>query len=129
MVQSPDTHKFLKNGHKVYYAALHYSKEKPNGNFLLTDFVKELMETGIKLIFICADLPARALIKNIAQFNSYKGCKFCELRGTYINKRMNFIGSVHSTTRIRTNTSFRSQTDSMHHKGHIVLEKILYFDL
>ena len=47
--------------------------------------VKEPFKLKVVLIGCACDLPARALVLNMMQFNSYLGCNFCTIRGKNVS--------------------------------------------
>ena len=108
---------------------------KPNscGEYL-HDFVKEYLaiqnkqhitvgEANVKIWLWCiiCDSPARAFVKNVKPHNAYHGCCQCETRGRWEAHRMTF---PNLKARNRTNNSFRTKRDTVHHKGSTPLEDI-----
>ena len=87
------------------------------------DFFKEIVAElqklmsfgfiGVMFIIrnIICDAPARALAKGTVQFNGRYGCDFCEVRGEF-DRRMLFL----EKGPLRTNSSFRNETNAAHHK-------------
>lgn len=67
--------------------------------------------------FIC-DAPARAMILGIIQYNGTKGCGKCTVEGK--GKPVVFL---ESDCPLRTNASFRSKDDKLHHKRRSILEE------
>jgi hypothetical protein len=104
--------------------ALYSGNQKPSNLDFLTDFISEakhLLSDGLLLgeriitislqCFIC-DAPARAMIKGIVQYNGRYGCDMCEQAGEY-DGRMLFL---QTDARLRTDNSFRLQTNKPHHR-------------
>jgi hypothetical protein len=116
-----------------FVVALYCGSEKPSNHEFLEDFVDELktlsadqlsLPDGRKFVvvpklFIC-DAPAKAMIKSIIQFNGRYGCDLCEVEGIYQDSRMVF-GEVGP---LRTDASFRSKCNPLHHKSTSILERL-----
>ncbi|XP_070379187.1 uncharacterized protein [Dermacentor albipictus] len=64
------------------------------------------------------DAPARSFVFQIKGHTGYSGCPKCTVEGTYSNNRLSF--PARSST-LRTDDSFRRQTDPDHHLGTSVL--------
>ena len=112
--------------------ALFCANHKPTSLDFLTEFIEELLElihTGVQIgehlltvgvhSIIC-DAPARAMVKGITQFNGFYGCDQCEVKGVY-QGRMLFM---ENDCRLRTDESFRSQTNKLHHRADIPFCKL-----
>ncbi len=69
----------------------------------------------MKIIAFICDAPARSFIKCIKAHNGRKGCECCIVVGESINRRM--ILKMKTSTKAKTNLSFRQQRDKAHHKG------------
>ena len=54
-------------------------------------------------ICVAADLPARASVQNIMQFNGFYGCTFCEQPGKTVATRQDGHGHVHIFPYIQQN--------------------------
>ncbi len=59
-------------------------------------FVDRNEPVNIKPFVICftADLPARAAVQNVVQFNGFYGCSFCEQPGVTVHTSLR--GHVHA---------------------------------
>lgn len=106
--------------------AIYVGKTKPNINEYLLKFSDELcdlLKSGINLNgtkyqiivtnFIC-DAPAKAYIKQIKSHGGYFACDKCTTKGTYVNHSMSYP-DIHC--QIRTDGSFREQSQLQHHIG------------
>ena len=71
---------------------------------------EHLLTVGVHSI-IC-DAPARAMVKGITQFNGFYGCDQCEVKGVYQGCML----FMENDCRLRTDESFRSQTNKLHHR-------------
>ena len=85
---------------KRVICGVYFGNGKPNSKILFTKMVQELNNlktTGLKISInqnthfvdidaygITADLPAKALVLNMKQFNEYYGCCKCDQRVFYI---------------------------------------------
>ncbi|XP_049517381.1 uncharacterized protein LOC125943071 [Dermacentor silvarum] len=67
------------------------------------------------------DAPARSFVFRIKGHTGYSGCPKCTVEGTYSNSRLCF--PTRSST-LRTDDSFRRQTDPDHHLGTSVLTSL-----
>ncbi|KAK3908311.1 Kinesin-like protein KIF1B [Frankliniella fusca] len=63
--------------------------------------------------YIC-DAPARAKVKCIIEHGGYCACEKCEVEGEWIANRMTYVDLDQP---LRTDDSFRNQTQPMHHNG------------
>ena len=86
----------------IILSGLWYGKEKPNVPLFLKRFVEELNvlangcefedDTGHPIPAICRiqsivpDLPAKAMLFNIKQYNGVFGCSTCKHSGTYVQE-------------------------------------------
>ncbi|KAL2096819.1 hypothetical protein ACEWY4_007310 [Coilia grayii] len=109
-----------------FVIALYCGHSKPSdANEYLSDFVAEmgkLASDGLEYqsylyrieisCFVC-DAPARTFLKNIKAHNSYSGCERCVDEGIWLNQRLNY---PNTDSALRTDESFRDQTDPDHHK-------------
>ena len=124
--------------YQVCTIVITYGKSKPTDNEFINETVDELnivTESGIlingnhikiKLESIICDAPARAMVKNIFEHNSKKGCERCHVRGEYYNNRMIFEDINYVK---RTHEEFKMQSDILHHKGVSILLKLKHFDI
>lgn len=73
---------------------------------------------------VICDAPARALAKNIVNFNATYGCDQCTSCGVYDGKRMTYP-QTHGI-QLRTDESFRLRQHPRHHRSgaHSVFEKL-----
>ena len=72
--------------------SLFYGKQKPDFQ-MFVKFVTNMIQKfeidahtfkiRLKLVAFIADLPAKASVLNMKQFNSYFGCSLCEVKGMY----------------------------------------------
>ncbi len=114
------------NEYKPFMAAI-FGGSKPTDLEFLHDTVTELkllMTEGygdipFELRHVICDAPARALVKGTIQFNGRYGCDFCDVRGEY-DKRMMFLYKGNT----RTNSSFREEENSDHHKYKSIFLKL-----
>jgi len=68
---------------------------------------------------VVCDSPAKSFLLNVKSFNAYFGCTSCTQEGSFTNNRMAFL-EIEST--LRTNESFRYNTQEEYHKGSSHLE-------
>jgi hypothetical protein len=110
---------------KPFPVALFCGSQKPVDLDFTLDFISELktiMQSGLEFngvlmevevhSFIC-DSRAKSLVKATVQHNGYFGCDRCEQKGVY-DGRMTYPETV---SVLRTNQSFRDQSNKEHHKG------------
>lgn len=97
--------------------------------------LKDLLTSGfqydgntfvVKLNSICADAPARAFIKAIVGHTGYNACERCVQTGKYVAHRMTF---PELDAERRTDHSFRTKEDELHHKGDTPLATIPGLDM
>lgn len=115
--------------YKPFPVAIYCGKHKPsNVESYLRKFrveINHLLEVGVQIdgilftvsikAFIC-DRPARAFIKCIKGHGGYWACERCEVKGQRVEGRT--IYPVDPTQCIlRTDHSFRNQTNQQHHTG------------
>lgn len=102
---------------------VYYGESKPELNAFMNDFIHEVNDLGNKIViknFIC-DSPARAFIKAIKAPNGYYSCERCVVRGEYVDHIISFNSE---DSPLRTNESFRLQSDANHHKDVSPLTKL-----
>ena len=123
-----------------FVIGLYIEPTKPNSaNDFLTPFVDEMVEVDekgidfdgndvirVKLIGFSCDAPARAYLKYIKTHTGYSACERCTATGEYYCNRVVFR---HGSGSLRTNESFRNQTDPEHHRGTSVLQRLPLFDM
>lgn len=118
----PQWNKFLQN------FALEMSVLK-NGFYF--NYKTQLILVKVKLFCLIADMPAKASIVNIQQFNSYYGCSQCYAKGKYVSRRMIF--PFQNTIKLRNNKEYihcakiaeESQTPYFGVKGSCLLSEFL----
>ncbi|KAE9526673.1 hypothetical protein AGLY_013321 [Aphis glycines] len=107
--------------------------EKPSSvdeflSFFLMDALN-MLENGInvdntlynmEIAHIVCDAPAKAFLLNVKPHNAYHGCNTCIDEGVF-NKTMTFLTT---NSPMRTNSSFRNETDENYHKGTSPLVKL-----
>ena len=110
----------------VFPVLICYGSKKPsNFNFFdcVVNELHDLILNGLKwndLTILCrlksvvCDAPARALVKSTKLCSGYFGCDKCELKGTYYDHKIVYLSS--EVAPLRTDTSFRGQTNADHHK-------------
>lgn len=106
---------------KPFVVGIFCGNVKPQDHEYLRELIQELKHLqshgmnglAFRLRFVICDAPARALVKGIIQFNGRYGCDMCEIRGIFENRRMMFL----NVGAIRTDASFRAQTNKEHHKN------------
>jgi len=112
----------------------HGKSSKPGSVFsFFNPFISEMKSlfsngihiNGKKFLFsigqIICDAPAKAFLLNVKQFNAYHSCNSCIEEGTYINRRICFLGI---NAPLRTNESFRLKSDEHYHKGLCLFEEL-----
>lgn len=106
---------------------IYFGKDEPkSSNEFLKQFVDELLEINevklndqktvkVKIHSIVCDAPARAFLLNVQGHTGYFGCQKCTIEGDYISHRITY---QELNCDLRTNTSFRLQTNEEHHLEH-----------
>jgi hypothetical protein len=109
---------------KVFPFALACGQTEPCNLDFLDDTVcdlSNLLKTGVtfgnrllklQLRCIVCDAPARAMVKAVKLYSGYEGCDKCTQRGKWIG-RMTY--QEVSNVELRTDDSFRRQSDTAHH--------------
>ena len=115
----------------VFPVAIYCGMGKPQNADYLDDFINEAVQLGkhgikyggkvLKVVVHCVvcDAPARAIVKGVVQFSSYFGCDHCEQRGKYErmkNERGGRVTFPELRYDLRTDASFRAQSQPEHHK-------------
>ncbi|XP_059485958.1 uncharacterized protein LOC132202791 isoform X1 [Neocloeon triangulifer] len=72
-------------------------------------------KTQVKLIGICADAPARSMIKETVSSNATEGCERCCSKSRCCNHRMCYVPDL-ASDKMRTDQAFRKLQYSDHHK-------------
>uniref|UniRef100_A0A3Q0KTE6 DNA-directed RNA polymerase n=1 Tax=Schistosoma mansoni TaxID=6183 RepID=A0A3Q0KTE6_SCHMA len=94
--------------------------------------IKEMTETGllsvrfnkyiaIKLTAVICDAPARSDVRYTVNHNGKAGCDRCVVDDRRLDGKMTFPNGEYT---LRTDDSFRSQTQSIHHQGHSLFESL-----
>ena len=76
----------------VFPVVLTYGRGKPSNLDFLTKGIRSVMEIltnglpafpgiNFRLKSFVADLPAKAFVKNVLQYNSISGCDRCDIKG------------------------------------------------
>lgn len=103
----------------LLFCMLYYGDQKPNFQKYLSLLVDQLHSISfiyanytvkVKVITLCADLPAKALCLNISQFNGYYGCPMCLIRGEYNSELHRMLYPFDDSSPLR---------DQMSHQMHI----------
>ncbi|KAL5233328.1 hypothetical protein ACI65C_000738 [Semiaphis heraclei] len=69
---------------------------------------------SVNISNIVCDAPAKSFLLNVKHFNAYFGCTSCIEEGDYIERRVALIGT---NAPLRTNETFRDQSNEEYHKG------------
>ncbi|XP_052093558.1 uncharacterized protein LOC127729725 isoform X1 [Mytilus californianus] len=108
----------------IFTVALSYGQTKPANLDFLHDTITDLdniiqnglMYSGvnirIKLRCVVCDAPAKCMVKGIKLYLGYFGCDRCDQRGNWFG-RMTYQDT--DDLSVRTNDSFRRQTNPEHH--------------
>ena len=111
---------------QVFPISLSCGPSKPKDLDFLTDTVdtlQQLLTSGLQvgdrtvpvlLRCVVCDAPARSMVKATKLYSGYAGCDKCTQRGTWLGK-MTYQES--SDIELRTDDSFRRQTQPEHHHG------------
>ncbi|CAH8673292.1 unnamed protein product [Schistosoma rodhaini] len=94
--------------------------------------IKEMTETGllsvrfnkyiaIKLSAVICDAPARSDVRYTVNHNAKVGCDRCVVNGRRLDGTMTFPNGEYT---LRTDDTFRNQTQYIHHKGHSLFESL-----
>lgn len=89
----------------VLLGGLWFGRGHPDMQVFFGTFVKELKEMGpvvwrcgshvlksvVRVVCVCVDAPARALILQMKQFNGHYGCSFCLERGTFLDGALRYV--------------------------------------
>jgi len=118
----------------VFPIGIYYGNQKPqDSNLYLSELISDLKsvtQNGISVkgksiavnvaAFIC-DAPARALISCIKCHTGYYGCSKCTVKGKYVENRVVY---TKANSILRTDDSFRQQTQNEHHNGRSIIEEL-----
>ncbi len=132
---------------KVIIIGIYHGFKKPEDvNLFILELVEEakvVLKDGLKyggrvleveIAALVCDAPARCLVTSVVSHNAYYGCHKCETKGVWIRSSVlsNYGGRVtypNVNDRLRTNESFRTRSQSRHHKtGRSIIEE-LPFDI
>ncbi|XP_074113758.1 uncharacterized protein LOC141536876 [Cotesia typhae] len=116
------------NHYKPFPAAIYCGNSKPSDvHCFLAKFIEEINElqnTGVMINnrlfnvsikgFVC-DRPARSLLKIMKNHGGYYACERCTVKGQRYKKRTIYPLTTNCT--LRTDESFRNQSNSEHHTG------------
>lgn len=83
-------------------------------NVLDSEVVVNDRHFQVELMSVVCDAPARAMVKNVKQFSGYFSCDKCTQEGMW-QQRMTFPQI--DDLELRTDSSFREQSQPQHHKG------------
>lgn len=121
------------NKSNVFIVGLFWGEGKPqNVQEYLREFIKDLKDliasglsvnnvmVPVSVHSIVCDAPARSFVKCVISFNGEKGCERCTVQGlpaqgTRSEKEYNGLRFFDTSAPLRSDQSFRSQTDSDHH--------------
>lgn len=98
--------------------------EAKNLETIISNDNNALVAIGIRCII--ADAPARNACLGTKYYNGHYGCGRCTQKGVHDGKRMTF---PESTAPKRTNVSFRTRDQPMHHISECIFERIPNFDV
>ena len=111
---------------QVFPVALTFGQSKPTNLDFLSDTIQDLnhliqhglqctdRNVPVKLRAVFCDAPAKAMVKAVKQFSGYYGCDKCAQKGLWIG-RITYPESNQED--LRTDDSFRTQTNAEHHTG------------
>ncbi len=123
----------LGDDRKPFVVSIYFGNNKPDN---IHDYFEELLQElaelqlngifcksmhfSVKLVRIVADAPARSLIKQVKNHNSYNGCEKCTVKGEYRGRVI--FPDINSE--IRTDANFEQQLDKQHHNGNSPFTKL-----
>ena len=118
----------------VFPLSITFRQTKPTSLDFLTENVTELKDVlesglevdgrvmGVKVRCVVCDAPARALVKDIKNYNAYYGCERCQQKGVWARKVGGKGGRVtfQETENLvpRTDENFRAVEQRPHHLHH-----------
>lgn len=116
----------------VFTIGVYYGIKKPvSVNEYLQFFVNEFLDNKTLTVHgqkipvilkgIVCDAPARAFISGIKNHTGYYGCAKCSTKGEYRENRVVFL-ETHAS--LRTDSTFRQQTDPNHHNETTILQTL-----
>jgi hypothetical protein len=113
---------------RVFVVAFAVGESKPTDlDFLMETIIdlQSMLTHGLKMAdgstmkivlkAIVCDAPAKAMVKATKQYSGFYGCDKCEIIGDYYMHRMTYPD--HSNLTLRSDESFRRQTNKRHHTG------------
>jgi len=71
-------------------------------------------QVPVQLKYVVCDAPARAMIKSTKLYSGYAGCDKCTQMGKWLGR----ITYPEMNSELRTDTSFRNQSQEEHHNGY-----------
>ncbi|CAH8557459.1 unnamed protein product [Schistosoma margrebowiei] len=94
--------------------------------------IKEMTDVGlfsvkfnkciaIRLAAVICDAPARSSVRYTVNHNGKAGCDRCTVLGRRLEGKTTFANGVYT---LRTDDTFRCQTQSIHHQGHSIMETL-----
>ncbi|CAH8556974.1 unnamed protein product [Schistosoma intercalatum] len=94
--------------------------------------IKEMTDVGlfsvkfnkciaIRLAAVICDAPARSSVRYTVNHNGKAGCDRCTVLGRRLEGKTTFPNGVHT---LRTDDTFRRQSQSIHHQGHSIMETL-----
>ncbi|VDP24712.1 unnamed protein product, partial [Schistosoma curassoni] len=94
--------------------------------------IKEMTDVGlfsvkfneciaITLAAVICDAPARSSVRHTVNHNGKAGCDRCIVVGRRLEGKTTFLNGVYT---LRTDDTFRRQTQSIHHQGHSIMETL-----
>ncbi|KAK3909809.1 Halomucin [Frankliniella fusca] len=68
----------------------------------------------VEIRFYILDAPGRSFVKCCVRHNGYYSCERCDVKGEYVNNRVTYLNLDGN---LRTDESFKQQTNPEHHTG------------
>jgi len=102
------------------------AKKPENCNEYLNQFVNEVNGSSIPLQLFSCDSPARSYICGVKGHTAFSGCGKCTQIGKTLQNRVVFSTT---TEPLRTNESFRTESDEDHHNYTSILTNIKDLDM
>lgn len=100
---------------KPFVIACFCGSSKPEINSFLDDLISELIVLENKVILkkVICDSPARSFVKCTKLHSGYSACDKCIVKGSHVGR----VIFLERDSELRSDLSFRMQTDKPHHKG------------
>ena len=98
----------------LLFCSLYYGKGMPDFQTFLRLLVEQVNDflliydgviVKLKVLTLCADLPAKSKCLNMKNFNAYYGCTFCTLKGVYDSNLKKMLFPVDESFSPRDTTS------------------------